>query len=953
MPLCQRAGTESPMTPRERGNVVGLDGATSHAVWAIVVVSVLGGLAVTGFRHMDDLAEARDGAESLRQGRVLTRFGNSTFCYYEPAQQVRFTTLNLGATTLDLAAMRLVVDGVPFPVTSRSAGDVWGPGETRVVLASSAVEPTRAALVTPGGDLVFASKVTCPILTTIVVTPASATLDVGESQDFLATGYDQFGLPYDGAPYAWSSAAGTTTVLSPTTVRLTAGTVAGTFSLTASSQDVQGSVPITIKPGAPASLAVSPGVAGVPAGGTQAFTATVRDPWGNVNASSPVSWSTNAGAVDASGLLAAQTLAQAGRSVTATTTGGVAGSATVDVWPAAPASLDLQPGDVDVTAGDEQAFTATMLDAHGNLNDTAVVTWETTAGTITQAGVLTAQTTAANGLGVTATSGAATDSSTVDVLPGAPATVTVSPGVAGVAAGGTQAFAAVARDQYGNVNASSPIAWSTDAGTVTQAGVLTAQTTAQLGRSVTATTTGGVAGTATVDVHAAAPAALAVSPSVAGVTAGGTQAFTATRTDAYGNVNATAPVTWTTTAGSITTGGVLTAQTTAASGLSVTATTTGGVAGTATVDVWPAAPATATVSPSITGVPAGGSRAFTATLRDAYGNVNGTATVTWTTTAGSITSGGTLTAQTTAQLGRSVTATSGAASGSATVDVYAAAPATVSVSPHPTTVVAGAQKTFTATVHDGYGNVNGTASVAWSTNAGTITSGGVLTAQTTAATGRTVSATSGGVTQSATVDVVPGPVDTVTVSPATVTVYFNGTQQFTATLRDQYGNLNTSEAVTWSATSGSVTSGGRYTAPATGGSATVTATANGMQGTAAVTVAREVHSDAVATYKAGVPSTTFRKGTDTVEVRVTVRDHENALVAGASVTVEYVDSNGAVAATRTATTSAGGVASVTYVLPPSAPQNAWVARVTTMSGTHLAYNPAANVVGQAGFTVTP
>jgi len=59
----------------------------------------------------------------------------------------------------------------------------------------------------------------------------------------------------------------------------------------------------------------------------------------------------------------------------------------------------------------------------------------------------------------------------------------------------------------------------------------------------------------------------------------------------------------------------------------------------------------------------------------------------------------------------------------------------------------------------------------------------------------------------------------VTLSPVSATVVPGGTQQFTATVT---GSTNT--AVTWSATAGSVSTGGLYTAPSTGGAYTVTAT---------------------------------------------------------------------------------------------------------------------------------
>lgn len=508
---------------------MGLADTTSHAIWAFVILTVLGGGAVATFQQLESLAEARTEREQAALDAVVVRAEQASFCYGAAATRVNFTATNAGDVPVDLALVDLLVDGVPAEYTTSGQGSIWLPGESRSFYAPGiVVEPARAKLALPHGALTHAEKVTCRVLTTILLTPSSATMDIGTTQDFDVTGRDQFGEIFE-ATYTWSTTTGSIVALDTDTARLTAGTVAGTWAVTAEAEGVSQSATVVVKPGAPASIDVSPAVTTVPAGG-------------------------------------------------------------------------------------ERVFTATVLDA-------------------------------------------------------------------------------------------------------------------------------------------------------------------------YGNVNATAPVVWT-------------------------------------------------------------------------------------------------------------------------------------------------------------------------TNAGTITQGGVLTAQTTAQAGRIVTATSGALSDQASVEITPGPVATVTVAPATATLNMNATQQFTATMRDQYGNVNTTASLSWSATSGSITTGGLYTAPSTTGSVTVTATANGQQGTAAVTVQRSVHVDAMATYKNGVAASSFKRGTDTVETRVTIRDHANVLVQGASVTVEYVDPDQVVAATRTATTDASGISSTSYVIPNGAPRNGWTVRVTIITGTGLYYDSAANVVTSVGFTVT-
>lgn len=298
-----------------------------------------------------------------------------------------------------------------------------------------------------------------------------------------------------------------------------------------------------------------------------------------------------------------------------------------------------------------------------------------------------------------------------------------------------------------------------------------------------------------------------------------------------------------------------------------------------------------------------------------------------------------------------LTATYGGVTGTATVTIHPGAPVSISVSPDPASVPAGGSQAFTATVLDSYGNANATAPVTWTTTAGSITSGGVLTAQTTAQSGLSVTAaTTGGLSDTATVHVVPGPVSRVTLTPSSATVDTMATQAFSAAAYDAYGNAVTGATFSWSATRGSVSAAGLYTAPSTTGADTVTATYDGVSGTASVNVVKRVHVDALQTYKNGVATTSFLKR-DALEVRATVRDHLGNLVQGATVTIQLIEPDADLHATLTPTTSASGVASGTHTLAASAPQGQWTARVTGISGTGLVYNAGANVVTQVTFNV--
>jgi plastocyanin len=101
----------------------------------------------------------------------------------------------------------------------------------------------------------------------------------------------------------------------------------------------------------------------------------------------------------------------------------------------------------------------------------------------------------------------------------------------------------------------------------------------------------------------------------------------------------------------------------------------------------------------------------------------------------------------------------------------------------------------------------------------------------------------------------------ITVSPANTDIDINGAQQFTAAGSDQFGNtMATPPTVAWTNSgAGSIGTSGIYTAPATGGSDTITATAGGFTGLATVTITDGVPT--VATSASASPSPVTGKTT--------------------------------------------------------------------------------------------
>jgi len=168
----------------------------------------------------------------------------------------------------------------------------------------------------------------------------------------------------------------------------------------------------------------------------------------------------------------------------------------------------------------------------------------------------------------------------------------------------------------------------------------------------------------------------------------------------------------------------------------------------------------------------------------------------------------------------------------------------ISLTPNSISLQAGKTQQFTATV-TGTTNV----AVSWSASGGSISSAGLYTAPTTAGS-YTVTATSAADnTKSASAPVtVTAPAVSVAISPTSASLLTGGTQQFTATVT---GSSNT--AVTWSASGGSISSTGLYTAPTTAGTYIVRATSvadSTKSAAATVTVSVPVQHSATLSWNA-------------------------------------------------------------------------------------------------------
>jgi trimeric autotransporter adhesin len=471
-----------------------------------------------------------------------------------------------------------------------------------------------------------------PQVATVVVTPSSSTLALNAQLPLQAQVTDASGAIVPNASVVW-------TVKNPDVVSVSsAGVVTalavGSTQVAANSFGEAGIATITVAQTPVASVVVVPARLDAGVGTKTQLTATALDASQKTLANRAMIWTTSNGSVatvDATGMV---TTVGIGSATITATAEGKSGSSQVSVSAGAVASVVVTPNPVPLNFGDTQQLTVTVKDANGTLITGRSVSWATAnsqVATVSGSGVVTA--TGPGSTSITGTVDGVSGSTRVDVTLIPVANVLVTPNPLNLQVGDAGQLTAVLTDASGATLTGRVVNWSSSDSSIATVsnGAVNA---VKKGKATITAESGGVKGSAVVNVGPAPVKSVSVNPGTKTLVAGTSTQLTATVTDVNDATVSNPTVTWNTTDAQVAGVSGSGAVTTLKVGTATITATSDGVSGTARITVTPAAVAAVSVTPKLATLTKGQTVQLTATVFDKYGNVVPGAPVTWSVSSG-------------------------------------------------------------------------------------------------------------------------------------------------------------------------------------------------------------------------------------------------------------------------------------------------------------------------------
>src|SRR5438046_5047674 len=147
--------------------------------------------------------------------------------------------------------------------------------------------------------------------------------------------------------------------------------------------------------------------------------------------------------------------------------GGLSNASTVNILPGPLDHVDVTPAAASIVAGTKMSFNADAKDRYGNTIHGLSFVWSATGGIgpSEASAVLNASTQVGLGL-VTATTGSATGTAIVEIVPDVLATLALQPASVSLEAGSNLALHAQGFDRYGNEISGLRFVWATTIGSI-------------------------------------------------------------------------------------------------------------------------------------------------------------------------------------------------------------------------------------------------------------------------------------------------------------------------------------------------------------------------------------------------------------------------------------------------------------------------------------------------------
>jgi uncharacterized protein YjdB len=330
-------------------------------------------------------------------------------------------------TTVMFTAMAIYSDGTSGNV---SGSVIWASSNSTVAMLNGS---GIASALAQGSTTVTASAngvtsnsasltVTAPLLTTITINPVNASMPIGLTANFTASGTYSDGTTADiTSQVNWSSANPAVATINSSSGVAT-GVALGATTVTAAAGGITASaVNVTVTAAVITAVSVTPNAATAPRGTTVTFTATGTYSDGSTgNISGSVAWVSGNPAVapvNASGIVTAREVWDS-VVITATSANGVvSNNAFLTVTPAVLASLSITPLSASIAVGGTQQFTATGTMTDGTAATLGTVTWMSSApaaATVDTTGLATAV--GAGSTNISASSSGITSNSVVLVV---------------------------------------------------------------------------------------------------------------------------------------------------------------------------------------------------------------------------------------------------------------------------------------------------------------------------------------------------------------------------------------------------------------------------------------------------------------------------------------------------------------------------------------------------------